>query len=69
MPKKHTFKAAFQNAGGRGEFLDHKNSEISKISEFCFIFTEFNSQANPSCGQVYPVSLHCRTHYLNIQHR
>ncbi len=45
MPKKHTFKAAFQNAGGRGEFLDHKNSEISKISEFCFIYgIQFSSE-------------------------
>jgi hypothetical protein len=34
MPKKHTFKAVIQNAGGGGAFVKTKNSEFFKNSEF-----------------------------------
>ena len=35
MPKKHTFTATISNAGGGGAFVEIKNSEFYKNSEFC----------------------------------
>jgi hypothetical protein len=47
MAKKHTFKATILDAGGGGAFMETKNSEFLKNSEFCFMPLLFLPSPHP----------------------